>query len=81
MTFIILLIIAFMIGYGIVLMKENISIVDEINRAITFNRGTNHDIVVISPDGEFKGAFGDELSPEFLMGLANSLIRTARERV
>ena len=34
MTFIILLIIAFMIGYGIVLMKENISIVDEINRAI-----------------------------------------------
>ena len=40
MTFIILLIIAFMIGYGIVLMKENISMVDEINRAITFNRGT-----------------------------------------
>ena len=34
MTFIILLIIAFMIGYGIVLMKENISMVDEINRAI-----------------------------------------------
>ena len=34
MTFIILLIIAFMIGYGIVLMKENISVVDEINRAI-----------------------------------------------
>ena len=33
-TFIILLIIAFMIGYGIVLMKENISMVDEINRAI-----------------------------------------------
>tara|TARA_B000000609_G_scaffold126881_1_gene100832 strand:+ start:73 stop:351 length:279 start_codon:yes stop_codon:yes gene_type:complete len=54
---------------------------DEINRAITFNRGTNHDIVVISPDGEFKGAFGDELAPEFLMGVANSLIRTARERV
>ena len=35
MTFIILLIIAFMIGYGIVLMKETISMVDEINRAIT----------------------------------------------
>ena len=34
MTFIILLIIAFIIGYGIVLMKENISMVDEINRAI-----------------------------------------------
>lgn len=34
MTFIILLIIAFMIGYGIVLMKENISMVDEINRSI-----------------------------------------------
>ena len=34
MTFIILLIIAFMIGYGIVLMKETISMVDEINRAI-----------------------------------------------
>ena len=34
MTFIILLIIAFMIGYGIVLMKENISMVNEINRAI-----------------------------------------------
>ena len=34
MTFMILLIIAFMIGYGIVLMKENISMVDEINRAI-----------------------------------------------
>ena len=34
MQFIILLIIAFMIGYGIVLMKENISMVDEINRAI-----------------------------------------------
>ena len=34
MTFIILLIIAFMIGYSIVLMKENISMVDEINRAI-----------------------------------------------
>ncbi len=34
MTFIILLIIAFMIGYGIVLMKENISMIDEINRAI-----------------------------------------------
>ena len=34
MTFIILLIIAFMIGYGIFLMKENISMVDEINRAI-----------------------------------------------
>jgi len=34
MTFIILLIIAFMIGYGIVLMKENISMVDDINRAI-----------------------------------------------
>ena len=34
MTFIILLIIAFMIGYGIVLMKENISMVDEINRTI-----------------------------------------------
>ena len=34
MTFIILLIIAFMIAYGIVLMKENISMVDEINRAI-----------------------------------------------
>ena len=34
MTFIVLLIIAFMIGYGIVLMKENISMVDEINRAI-----------------------------------------------
>tara|TARA_R100000406_G_scaffold27026_1_gene17417 strand:+ start:273 stop:452 length:180 start_codon:yes stop_codon:yes gene_type:complete len=34
MTFIILLIIAFMIGYGIVLMKEHISMVDEINRAI-----------------------------------------------
>ena len=34
MTFIILLIIAFMIGYGIVLIKENISMVDEINRAI-----------------------------------------------
>ena len=34
MTFIILLIIAFMIGYGIVLMKDNISMVDEINRAI-----------------------------------------------
>ena len=34
MKFIILLIIAFMIGYGIVLMKENISMVDEINRAI-----------------------------------------------
>ena len=34
MTFIILLIIAFMIGYGIVLMKENISMVDEINKAI-----------------------------------------------
>ena len=34
MTFIILLIIAFMIGYGIVLMKENISMVDEINRPI-----------------------------------------------
>ena len=34
MTFIILLIIAFMIGYGIVLMKEYISMVDEINRAI-----------------------------------------------
>lgn len=34
MTFIILLIIAFMIGYGIVLMKENISMIDEINRSI-----------------------------------------------
>ena len=34
MTFIILLIIAFIIGYGIVLMKENISMIDEINRAI-----------------------------------------------
>ena len=34
MTFIILLIIAFMIGYGIVLMKQNISLVYEINRAI-----------------------------------------------
>ena len=34
MTFIKLLIIAVMIGYGIVLMKENISMVDEINRAI-----------------------------------------------
>ena len=34
MTFIILLIIAFMIGYGIVLMKENISIIDEINRSL-----------------------------------------------
>ena len=34
MTFIILLIIAFMIGYCIVLMKENISMVDEINRTI-----------------------------------------------
>ena len=53
---------------------------DEINRAITFNRGTKNDIVVISPDGEFKGAFGDELSPEFLMGLGNSLIKSARYR-
>ena len=34
MTFIILLIIAFIIGYGIVLMKENISMIDEINRSI-----------------------------------------------
>ena len=34
MTFIILLIIAFMVGYGIVLMKENISMIDEINRSI-----------------------------------------------
>ena len=34
MTFIILLIIAFMIGYGIVLMKENLSMIDEINRSI-----------------------------------------------
>lgn len=54
---------------------------DEINRAITFNRGTKNDCVIISPNGEFKGAFGDELSPEFLMGLANSLIRSAKERV
>ena len=52
---------------------------DEINRAITFNRGTKNDIVIISPEGEFKGAFGDELSPEFLMGLSNALIRTARK--
>ena len=34
MTFIILLIIAFIIGYGIVLMKENLSMIDEINRSI-----------------------------------------------
>ena len=34
MTFIILLIIAFMIGYGIVLMKENISMIDEISRCL-----------------------------------------------
>ena len=53
---------------------------DEINRAITFNRGTKKDCVIISPDGEFKGAFGDELSPEFLMGLGNSLIKSARYR-
>ena len=34
MTFILVLIIVIILGYGIVLMKENISMVDEINRAI-----------------------------------------------
>ena len=34
MTFILVLIIVIILGYSIVLMKENISIIDEINRSL-----------------------------------------------
>ncbi len=51
---------------------------DEIQRIITFNRGMKSECVIISPDGLFKGAYGDELPPELVMSLANSLIRHAK---
>jgi|TARA_A100001388_G_scaffold185374_1_gene139135 hypothetical protein len=50
----------------------------EVQRCITFNRGTKNDCMIISPDGLFRAAVGDDLSPELVMGVANTLIRYAK---
>ena len=49
-----------------------------VQRCITFNRGTKYDCMIISPDGLFRAAVGDDLSPELVMGVANTLIRYAK---
>ena len=50
----------------------------EVQRCITFNRGTKNDCMIISPDGLFRATVGDDLSPELVMGVANTLIRYAK---